>query len=132
MNRAVMKGHRGRPVAAGWYELGAAYPVETDGYGWQAASTTTGRASTVRWSGSGKRDGKVYERNQRLNASQERTTSSNLTDPGWAAARIRASVRRTPWLVNVAGREATVNVCGVAVAKLQGHSWSPNPTSGSW
>jgi transposase len=126
-----MKGHRGRPVAAGRYKLGAAYPVETDGHGWQAAPTTTGRASTVRWPGSGKRDGKVYERNQRLNASQERTTGSNLTDMGRAAARIRASARRTPWLVNVVGREATVKACGVAVARLQGQSWSPNPTSGS-
>ena len=70
-NRAVMKGHRLRLVAASRMKLGAAYPVETDGHGRQAAPTTTERASTVRWSGSGKRDGKVYERNQRLNASQE-------------------------------------------------------------
>jgi hypothetical protein len=70
-SRAVVRGHRGGPVAAGSCKLGAAYPVETDGNGRQAAPTTTGRASTVRWSGSGKRDGKVYERNQRLNASQE-------------------------------------------------------------
>jgi hypothetical protein len=132
VNRAVMKGHRPRLVAASCVKLGAAYPVETDGYGWQAAPTTTERASTVRWSGSGKRDGKVYVRNQRPNASQEQTTSSNLTDLGWAAARIRALARRTPWLVNVVGREATVKACGVAVARLQGHSWSPNPTSGSW
>ncbi len=131
MDRAVMKGHRGQPVAAGWCKLGAAFPVETDGYGWQAAPTTTGRARTVRWPGSGKRDGKVYERNQRLNASQEQTTSSNLMDVGWAAARTRALAWRTPWLVNVVGREAMVKVCGVAVARLQGHSWSPNPMSGS-
>ena len=103
VNRAVVKGHRGEPVAAGLCKLGAAYPVGTGGYGWQAAPTTTGRASTVRWPGSGKRDGKVYERNQRPYAPQEQTTSSNLTDLGWAAARIRAyGVRRTPWLVNVA------------------------------
>jgi hypothetical protein len=25
-----------------------------------------------------------------------------------------------------------VKVCGVVVARLQGHSWSPNPSSGSW
>ena len=131
MNRAVMKGHRLWLVAASRVKLGAAYPVGTDRYGWQAAPTTTGRVSTVRWSGSGKRDGKVYERNQRPNAPQEQTTSSNLADLGWAAARIRALAWRTPWLVNVAGREATVKACGVAVAKLQGHSWSPNPTNGS-
>ncbi|MGB8861714.1 MAG: hypothetical protein WCC60_20840 [Ilumatobacteraceae bacterium] len=33
----------------------------------EAALTTPGRASTVRWSWSGKRGGKVYVRNQRLN-----------------------------------------------------------------
>lgn len=127
-----MKGHRLRLVAASRVKLGAAYPVETDGYGWQAAPTTTGRASTVRWSGSGKQDGKVYERNQRPNASQEQTTSSNLADLGWAAARTRAWLARgTPGLVNVVGREATVKACGVVVARLQGHSWAPNPTSGS-
>ncbi len=70
-SRAVVRDHRGGPVAAGSCKPGAAYPVETDGYGWQAAATTTEGASTVRWSGSGKRDGKVYERNQRLNAPQE-------------------------------------------------------------
>ena len=44
----------------------------------EAALTTTGRASTVRWRGSGKRDGKVYARNQRQKASQEKTTSLGI------------------------------------------------------
>jgi len=127
----VVRDHRDGPVAAGSCKLGAAYPVETDGYGWQAAPTTTERASTVRWSGSGKRDGKVYERNQRLNAPQEHPPARNLTDLGWAAARIHAWAWRTPGPVSVVGREATGNVCGVPVARLQGHSWAPNPTSGS-
>jgi len=73
----------------------------------------------------------VYVRNQCLNAPQEQTTSSNLADLGWVAARIRASVRRTPGLVDVAGREATVKDCGVAVARLQGQSWAPNLSNGS-
>jgi hypothetical protein len=30
-NRAVVKGHRGQPVAAGWSKLGAICTVETDG-----------------------------------------------------------------------------------------------------
>ena len=30
------------------------------------------------------------------------------------------------------GREATVKVCGVAVAMPQGYSWAPPSTSGSW
>ena len=55
----------------------------------EAALTTTGRASTVRWRGSGKRDGKVYARNQRRKAPQAQTTSSNLTDKGWVATHTR-------------------------------------------
>ena len=131
LDRAVMKGHRPWLVAASRVKLGAAYPVETDGYGWQAAPTTTGRASTVRWSGSGKRDGKVYVRNQRSNAPQENPPARNLADLGWAAARTRIMVvRGTPGPVSVVGREATRKACGVLVARLQGHSWSPNPTNG--
>jgi hypothetical protein len=37
----------------------------------------------------------------------------------------------TLWPVDVAGREATVNACGVVVAKLQGHSWAPTPSKDS-
>ncbi len=74
----------------------------------------------------------MYVRNQRLNASQANSTSSNLADLGWAAARTRGFGRRgTPGPVFVAGREATVKVCGVAVAMLQGHSWAPIPSNGS-
>src|SRR5664279_3465053 len=106
-------------------------PIPVDGYGWQAAPTTTGRASTVRWSGSGKRDGKVYVRNQRLNAPQENPPARNLADLGWAAAHTRIMVvRGTSGPISVVGREATRKACGVLVARLQGHSWSPNPTNG--
>src|SRR5450759_3434963 len=41
------------------------------------------------------------------------------------------AVRGTLGPVDGAGREATVNACGVAVAMLQGHSWAPTPSSGS-
>ena len=96
----------------------------------EAALTTTGRASTVRWSGSGKQDGKAYVRNQRLNAPQDETTSSNLTDLGWVATRTLLG-KGTLGPVDVAGREATLNACGVGVARLQGHSWAPTPLKGS-
>ncbi len=69
--------------------------------------------------------------NQCSKASQAKTTSSNLTDLGWVAARTRATHGELLRPVNVAGREATSKVCGVDVAKLQGHSWAPNPTNGS-
>jgi len=103
----------------------------------EAALTTPGKASTVRWPWSGKRDGKVYVKNQRLNASQEQTTSSNLTDLGWVATRTGGTTAMpwscwgTLWLGDVAGREAAPNACGVGVARLQGHSWAPNPSKGS-
>jgi hypothetical protein len=130
-SRAVVRDRRGGPVAAGSCELGAACPVETVGYGRQAAATTTERISTIRWSGSGKRDGMVYERNLRLNAPQEHPPARNLTDLDWAEARVCASVRRTSGRFSVAGRKATVKVWGVVVARLQGHSWAPNLTNGS-
>ncbi len=75
-------------------------------------------------------------RNQRLNAPQE----SLRLEPGGSgpvssAHLHRASsgvlVRGTPWLGDVASREALVNACGVAAAMLQGHSWAPTPSIGS-
>jgi hypothetical protein len=51
-----------------------------------AVLTTTGRPGTTRQAGSGKRDGKVYERNRRLTP-RKRGTSSNLVDMGWDAVR---------------------------------------------
>ncbi len=70
--------------------------------------------------------------NQRMKASQERTTSSNLTDMGWVAAHTRAMAcgDLLGQLISPT-REATVKVCGVAVARPQGHSWTPNPLNGS-
>jgi hypothetical protein len=37
----------------------------------------------------------------------------------------------TSWPVEVAGGEATVKACGVAVAMLQEHRWGPTPSKGS-
>ncbi len=99
--------------------------------GWKAAPTTTERASTARWPGPGKQDGKAYVRNQRQKASQD----SLQLEPGrsglGSSAHPHHTARRTPRPVDVAGLEATVNACGVAVAMLQGHSWTPNPSNGS-
>jgi hypothetical protein len=75
----------------------------------------------------------VYVRNQRLNASQAH--SHQLKPGGYGlgsdAHPIASAVWGTPGLVNVAGREATVKVCGVAVAMSQGHSWAPSSSIGS-
>jgi hypothetical protein len=37
----------------------------------------------------------------------------------------------TPRPVKIVGLEAVVNACGVATARLQGHSWAPTPSKGS-
>ena len=69
LDRAVVKGHRLRARRSGLGEAEGSLIPGTRGRA-EAALTTPGRASTVRWSGSGKQDGKVYVRNQRLNAPQ--------------------------------------------------------------
>lgn len=75
----------------------------------------------------------MYVRNQRLKASQEKTTSSNLTDLGWVATRTRgtAVLWGTLWSVDVADWEAVVKACGVTMARLQGYSWAPTLSKGS-
>lgn len=59
----------------------------------------------------------------------------NPVDLGWIAVRTRPLITGAgnSWAGSeVAGREATVKVCGVAVARSQGYSWPPHPTIGSW
>lgn len=69
--------------------------------------------------------------NQRVNAPQEESTSSKSDGYGLGCGAHPHDVWGTLWPAGVAGREATVKVCGVAVARLQGHSWAPNSFSGS-
>ena len=68
--------------------------------------------------------------NQRINAPQERTTGSNLMDLGRVAVRTFAIAEGTFGSIDVVEREAVVKGCGVATAKLQGHSWAPHLTNG--
>ena len=80
-------------------------------------------------------------RNHRLNVSQE---THHLEPDGsgvGSSAHLLGGVDRiadrdavgqgTPWPGDVAGREATVKACGVAVAMLQGHRWAPALSKGS-
>ena len=96
----------------------------------EAALTTPGLAGTARRPGSGKRNGKVYVRNQRVKLLK---TRHQLKSGGYGlgrGARPRCEMARGNSSIGLvsAGREATVNVCGVAVARPQGQSWAPNPT----
>jgi len=97
-----------------------------------AALTTPGRFGTARRAGSGKRDGTVYEcRNQRWNPLKRMRRlepggsgpDSSARSPGSHGGRL---------LVGRGSRlqEATVKACGVAVARLQGKSWAPTPSTG--
>jgi hypothetical protein len=74
-------------------------------------------------------------RNQRLNAPQETLQlepgGSGLVSSAHPCGPPVGVVRGTLGPVEVAGREATVNACGVVVAMLQGHSWAPTPSNGS-
>jgi hypothetical protein len=95
-----------------------------------AALTTTGRTGTARRSGSGKRDEKVYVRNQRLKASQ----ASRQLEPGGSGLDRDAHPQQLGGELlgrkQVTASEATLNVCGVGVARSQGHSWAPHSSNG--
>ena len=71
-------------------------------------------------------------RNQWLKAPQSNPPARNLADMGWVASRTCTTsvVRGPPGLVEVAGPEAKVKACGVAVAMSQGHSWAPHLSIG--
>ena len=61
-------------------------------------------------------------------------TGSNLVDLGRTAVHARretAAGDSEVGLVSV-GQEATGKACGVPVARLQGKSWAPTPSTGSW
>jgi hypothetical protein len=71
-------------------------------------------------------------RNQRLNASQvTHQLEPDGSGLGSNAYSHDVVVRGTLGSVRLADREATVKVCGVAVAMLQGQSWAPTPSNGS-
>ncbi len=75
----------------------------------------------------------MYVRNQRVKP-LKRYTGSNLADVGRRAVHTYLFMDgwATPVPGEVAGREATRNVCGVLVAMPQGQSWAPTPSTGVW
>jgi hypothetical protein len=77
----------------------------------------------------GVREGPVLSRPLSFSPAQ------NPVDMGWIAVRTCPPDVGGEELLGrfqVAGREATVKVCGVAVAMSQGYSWAPHPMIGSW
>jgi hypothetical protein len=70
--------------------------------------------------------------NQWLNP-LKRGASSNLVDMGWTAVHVKPNLRETtPKSVSNADHEATVNACGVTVARPQRNSWTPILPTGTW
>jgi hypothetical protein len=111
-----------------WPKAEGSRPLEARGR-WQAALTTPGRPGTARQLVPGKRDGKVYARNQCHKASQHET-GSNLVDMGRGGVHARIFGRlRSRWVKD--GQEAMGKDCGVPMARPQGHSWTPTPSNGS-
>jgi hypothetical protein len=107
-------------------EAGGSPTLEAQGRA-GAAPTTTGWASTTRWLRPGKRDGEVqHDVNQWWNP-LKRVTGSNLVDTGRGAVhaygRLRSRLAR-------AGGEAMGKNCGVPMARPQGKSWAPIPSTG--
>lgn len=98
--------------------------------GVEAALTTPGLACTVRRPRvrqarrEGVREKPAVERFSRADHQLEPDECGlgSSACPGLAPA--------TRWTVNVVVREVTVKACGVAVARLQGHSWTPHPSNG--
>ncbi len=92
--------------------------------GREAALTKPGRPGTARRVGFGERDQTVYVRNQ-----QERSVSVAPAQIWWIWAGMQCTTTvwwSTPKPAWRAGGEATVKVCGVAVAMLPGHGWAPS------
>ncbi|MCA1705246.1 MAG: hypothetical protein LC808_19115, partial [Actinobacteria bacterium] len=96
-----------------------------------AALTKPGRVGTARRPGSGKQDGTVYERNQRVNPLKT-SAGSNLVDVGRIAVHAREAPGRLRSRFVLVDEEAVGKDCGVPTAMLQGKSWTPTPSNGAW
>ncbi|MHB1539127.1 MAG: helix-turn-helix domain-containing protein [Solirubrobacteraceae bacterium] len=132
-NHAVMKGHRGQFVAADWSKLGAAYPPERAE--WVASSPDndgTGQYCQMVRVRLARREGVREKPAAERLSSEFHQLQSGGSGLGRSAHPHRLFGAGNSWVgIAVVGREATVKVCGVAVAMLQGQSWAPHPSNGS-
>ncbi|MDQ6725168.1 MAG: IS30 family transposase [Actinomycetota bacterium] len=130
-NRAVMKGHRRRLVAAGRRSWRQSDPGNAGEDGSSLDNAGTGQHCQMARVRQARREGVREEPVHK--APQEKTPARNLVDQGWFAVRTRTTscgelLRRQ----RVAVREATLKACGVGVAIPLGQSWAPHPSNGSW
>ena len=127
--RAEVEGLRRCAVAAA-DEAGGSLTRETPGRV-EAAPTTPGRTGTTEM-------GRVRQarpegvREEPVLKPLKSPASSNSVDMGWPAVRTASLITAAgTWIrLRSLASEATVKVCGVAVAIPQGHSWAPNPSIG--
>lgn len=114
-------------------EAGGSLTLEVQGrVGSSLDNAGTGRhCQTVRVR-QARREG-VTQVNQWLNPLKH-GTGSNLADVGRAAAHanLESQGGRLLQRLLMPAVEATVKVCGVAVVRLQGQSWAPPPSIGTW
>lgn len=130
-NRAVMKGHRRRLVAAGRRSWRQSDPGNAGEDGSSLDNAGTGQHCQMARVRQARREGVREEPVHK--APQEKTPARNLVDQGWFAVRTRTTscgelLRRQ----RVAVGEATLKACGVGVAIPLGQSWAPHPSNGSW
>ena len=129
-DRAEVKGLRREPVAAGFGRWGQPDLGDAREGGSSPDNDGTGRYCQTAWVRQSRREGVT-----RVNQWQSPVSgvpALNLADMGRSAARARRADRggRLRMPEEIAGPEAMVKVCGVAMARLPGHSWSPTSSTG--
>lgn len=127
-----MKGLRRRAVAAARRSWGQPEPGSAGEGGSSPDNGETGRHHQMAWVRLARQKGatKVI---QWLNP-LKRDTDSNLVDMGRIAVhavRVERG-RRLRSRFDAVGGEVTRKACGVLVAMLQGKSWAPTLTIGTW
>ena len=118
------------PVAAGPGRWGKPDLGDAREGGSSPDNDGTGRYCQMVWARQSRREGVT-----RVNQWQSPVSgvpAPNLADMGRSAARAHQSDRggRLRMPGEIAGAEAMVKVCGVAMARLPGHSWAPTSTTG--
>ena len=122
------------PVAAGVWKLEDGWLPWREGGWWSSPRQRRVVPALPDGAGSASEMERHTDRNQRLNAPQDETTDPESGGCGSGCIAHLPDLRvwwGTPGPGDVAGREAMVKACGVAMAKVQGHSWVPIPSKGS-
>ena len=128
-----MKGHLGRPVAAGRLKQGAARSPGGGGEGGKRPRQRRDASVLPDGAGPASETERHTKRNQWLKAPQANSHQPGIWRMGVgshrAPGRRCTGGRGTPGSEDVAGREAVTYVRGAVTAKVQGHNWVPIPST---